>query len=180
MEFKERIMKQKSFVLILFVLSLALFSAQLQSFALEGAQVEIKSSDVKVFVGCNQIRVKAFNIDGYNYFKLRDLAQALSGSDKQFDVAWNAEQGRIDLLPKKAYSPVGGELSSTELTYTKVDKSESVLYVNNYKVIVNSYNIDGNNYFKLRDITSLFNIRLNWDARSKTILLDPSATGRPS
>lgn len=172
-------MKRKTLLLLVVMLSLSLFTLPLASFGEGGAGVEVKPGDVKVFVGCDQVQIQAFNIDGYNYFKLRDLAQAITGSAKQFDVTWNAEKGRIDLLPKKAYTPVGGELSSSNADYTKCELSQAELYVNGYKIIVNAYTIDGNNYYKLRDIAGLFNIKLNWNAANKTILIDPSATGRP-
>ncbi|MDR0569602.1 MAG: hypothetical protein LBG71_00040, partial [Clostridiales Family XIII bacterium] len=41
--------------------------------------------------------MEAYNIGGYNYFKLRDLAQVLNGTEKQFDVDWDAERNAISL-----------------------------------------------------------------------------------
>lgn len=169
---------KKTFVLVLMLLCFSLVSLNLSSYA-EG-EIKVKPSDVKVLIGCDMPKMQAFNIDGYNYFKLRDIAQAITGSAKQFDVTWNADKGRIDLIPQKAYVSVGGELSSTEVDHTKCKPSDASLYVNGYKVIVSAYNIDGNNYYKLRDIAGFFNIKLNWNAEYKTILIDPSATGRPN
>ncbi len=45
-----------------------------------------KPSLAKVHVDGEKIGFEAYNIDGYTYFKLRDIAQALNGSDKQFEI----------------------------------------------------------------------------------------------
>ena len=37
----------------------------------------------------------AYNIEGSNYFKLRDLAYVLNGTDKQFEVGWDAAANAI-------------------------------------------------------------------------------------
>ena len=42
-----------------------------------------------VIVNGTAIAFEAYNIDGNNFFKLRDLAYALSGSSKQFSVGWD-------------------------------------------------------------------------------------------
>ena len=35
---------------------------------------------------------EAYNIDGYNYFTLRDSAYAINGSEKQFNTVWDSEK----------------------------------------------------------------------------------------
>lgn len=173
-------MKKKSLLVLVLMLALGMFSVQTLSYAEDKAMPEVKPGDVKVLIGCDQINMQAVNIGGYNYFKLRDIAKAVNGSAKQFEVTWNDKESRIDLIGKKPYTAVGGELTKAKLNYDSASPSQVVLYANGYKLVLDAYNIDGNNYFKLRDIAGIFNIKLNWDAKSRTILLDPSATGRPT
>lgn len=47
----------------------------------------------------------AYEIDGGMYFKLRDLAMALSGTEKQFDISWTFDSDcmGIDLLSGSIY-----------------------------------------------------------------------------
>ena len=66
----------------------------------------------KVLVNGRAVAFEAYNIDGCNYFKLRDLAMALAGSEKQFDVGWDGTGNAVTLTSGKAYTPVGGELSA--------------------------------------------------------------------
>lgn len=62
----------------------------------------------------NGVSLWAYEIDGNIYFKLRDLAMALSGTGKQFDIVWEGENKEVDLIPGHAYTPAGGELSKPE------------------------------------------------------------------
>jgi len=42
-----------------------------------------------VLINGTAIYFEAHNIDGNNYFKLRDLAKAILGTGKQFEVTWD-------------------------------------------------------------------------------------------
>jgi hypothetical protein len=42
-----------------------------------------------------------------------------------------------------------------------------------------AYNIDGNNYFKLRDIGQQFNFGVTWDGARKTVMIDTAAGYTP-
>lgn len=48
--------------------------------------VATKPTASKVSVNGKDVSFEAYNIEGNNYFKLRDLAKALTGSNKQFEV----------------------------------------------------------------------------------------------
>ena len=48
-----------------------------------------------VLVDGQAISFDAYNIEGNNYFKLRDLAYVLSGTDKQFEVSWDSKENTI-------------------------------------------------------------------------------------
>ena len=58
------------------------------------------------------VTCEKYNIGGANYFKLRDLAQALSGTSSQFEVGWDGATGTVSITTGKAYTSVGGELSA--------------------------------------------------------------------
>ena len=54
----------------------------------------------------------AYEINGNNYCKLRDIAQLLRGTAAQFEVTWNGAAQRIDLTDGAGYTSVGGELAA--------------------------------------------------------------------
>ncbi|TXK71840.1 hypothetical protein FU659_32370 [Paenibacillus sp. N3.4] len=124
----------------------------------------------KVLLNQKAISFEAYNISGENYFKLRDLAKAVSATDKKFEVSWDGTHNAINITTNKAYTPDGGELVISEHTTTKkATPSESKLYFNGKETQLTAYEIDGSNYYKLREIAKLININVTWDGTSNTI-----------
>ena len=50
--------------------------------------------------------------------------------------------------------------------------TDSRIYLNGREVQFTAYNIDGNNYFKLRDIGEAFDFGVDWDGARNTIVID--------
>lgn len=126
----------------------------------------------KVLVNGKNIHFEAYNIDSSNYFKLRDLAQALSGSEKQFEVTWDSANNAINLISGKAYTTVGGELAIGSGKTATATLSSSVIYKDSEPIDLTAYTINGNNYFKLRDIGTAFGVDVKWDSTNNMILID--------
>lgn len=140
------------------------------------AEVTAKPTSAKVLVNGREVEFTAYNIEGYNYFKLRDIAMAVNGSEKQFEVTWDAENNAILLFSDSAYTPVGGELEAASGQKQTVGKlTTSTIYKDGQEIHLTAYKIGGNNYFKLRDILQAFNIGVTWDAQTKTISIDTAS-----
>jgi len=133
-----------------------------------------KPSTSAVLVDGRKISFDVYNINDNNYFKLRDLAAVLSGSGKQFDVTWDNTNKAIGLISGKPYTTVGGELTAGEGISKIVARSRSKIYMDGVPVTLRAYNINGNNYFKLRDIAKVFNFGVEWDGKTNTVLIDTS------
>lgn len=116
----------------------------------------------------------AYLIGGNNYFKLRDLAHIISGSEKQFEVNWDGEKEAINLISNEEYTSVGGEMAKGSGTEKKANLNTSKIYKDGQEVELSAYTIDGNNYFKLRDLGKAFNFGIGWDNDTKTITIDTS------
>lgn len=65
----------------------------------------------KVLVDGTDTSFEAYNINGNNFFKLRDLAKVVNGSGKQFQVGWDGVANAIQLTSQTSYTTVGGELA---------------------------------------------------------------------
>ena len=113
-----------------------------------------------------------YNIDGSNYFKLRDLAQLLSKTDSRFSVAFDAQSNAVTIVSGKEYIPVGGELArGQDQSKTAVVSKQSVLIDGKAVDGLSIYNIGGNNYFKLRDLGNALGFTVDYDADSKTAIV---------
>lgn len=116
----------------------------------------------------------AYTINGNNYFKIRDLANVLSGTEKQFDVTWNTEKKVINLISNKTYTVVGGEMAKGDNQEKTPEANTSPIYKDGKVIELTAYTINGNNYFKLRDIAKVFDIGITWNNETKTIGIDTS------
>jgi len=114
----------------------------------------------------------AYNIDGYNYFKLRDLAYTLKDTSCMFNLDYDSGTNTISITNWQPYIPTGGELSATDGAVKTANPTTSKVLLDGKEIHLTAYNIGGNNYFKLRDICDALNISVNYDAATNTILID--------
>ncbi|NMA85488.1 MAG: hypothetical protein GX962_16675 [Epulopiscium sp.] len=128
----------------------------------------------RVYINGELKHVEIYLINGYNYIKLRDFAQLISGTDKQFNIKWDSKEKTIRLISNEAYSPVGGELKIGDGRDKVAYDSEPNLFYNEYSLYLAGYYIDGNNYFNLRELSALFSVNVSWDDEAKQIRLNTS------
>jgi len=112
-----------------------------------------------VFVNGTATSFEAYNIDGNNYFKLRELATAVSGTEKQFEVGWDSAKKAITLTSGNEYTLVGGEMVLGDGSAKSAMLNEAIsISMNGAPVVITAYLINGNNFVKLRDVMRLFDI----------------------
>jgi uncharacterized repeat protein (TIGR02543 family) len=128
----------------------------------------------KVLVNGKAVTFEAYTINGNNYFKLRDFAQAVNKTEKNFEVKWDSKNNAINLISNKPYTPVGGELAKGDGKAKVANPTTSKIYKDGKEISLTAYTINGNNYFKLRDIAKAFNIGVTWDGTTNTIGIDTS------
>lgn len=117
----------------------------------------------KVLVNGTETDFEAYNINDNNYFKLRDVAKAVSGSEKQFEVTWDGAKNAINLVSNQAYTVTGGELVKGDGTAKNAVPSTATIYKDGEVIELKAYTINDNNYFMLRDIGRAFNFSVVWD-----------------
>lgn len=130
--------------------------------------------------------MQCYNIDGYNYFRLRDVAQEVTDHMQcyihLFDVRYDAEENVIHLINWQ-------NTFRTE-PYTSVEGAKPYVMGNEVKHAIPSdmpvmfgmrdlvkdgelkgYNIDGYTFYKLRDLAELLDINIEWCEDEKVIEL---------
>ncbi len=138
----------------------------------------------------------AYNINDNNYFKLRDIAMAFTEeySSNNFEVTWDESRNAINLITKTPYTPVGGECGGYDLelggwpepsweeivngTYGQDNRtsqeailSDAVVYIDGVKAELTAYNINDNNYFKLRDLAKALDFEVIWSEEENRIYI---------
>ena len=134
-----------------------------------------KVSSARVVVDGTPVAAAAYEIEGSNYFKLRDLAVAFTGTDAAFDVEWDGAAQTVTLTAG-AYVPVGGELEPLTGGSQTATRATADVYVEGMPLVGKAYEIAGNHYFKLRDLCFMLGVSVAWDDAAQTITID---TGKP-
>jgi len=114
----------------------------------------------------------AFNIGGNNFFRLRDVAFTINGTRSQFAVAWDGRAAAINLLPGQGYAPLGTEMAVGNGRIAVAVPSADIVNVDGRQTHMRAYNIDGYNYFMLRDLGAVLGFAVDWDDVGRTVLID--------
>ena len=152
--------------LLSLALILCLLLAALPSAAMAYATV---LSPQNLTVDGQSITCEKYNIDGSNYFKLRDIAYLLNGTAYSFAVSWDAAANAVVIAPGFPYEPVGGELAvGADKSATAVPSAQTVWFLDAPADDLSVYNIGGNNFFKLRDLGTLLGFTVDFDSATNT------------
>lgn len=148
-------------------------AAALATTAAAGAASEsAKPSTHKIYVDGEKASAAAYEINGNNYFKIRDVAAILSGTAAQFDVTWDPATGNITLTDDKAYTKTGDELYPIPDSVQIAEESTEPLYRDGERVYYTGYNVNDNNYYKLRDIAEDFDFGVTWDGATQSVYIE--------
>lgn len=116
-----------------------------------------------------------YNIDGYNYFKLRDIAYLLKDTYAGFSIGYDAQSQTATAISGQPYIPEGNELTRGKDNSSSCRPSPHTVLFNGTPSTAYAYNIGGNNYFKLRDIAEAFNFYVDYLESTKTLRINAQA-----
>ncbi|MCL2124564.1 MAG: hypothetical protein FWH33_01080 [Oscillospiraceae bacterium] len=125
-----------------------------------------------VYVNGVAVAFDAYNIGGANYFKLRDLAYALNGTEKQFEVGYDNASKTVTLTSNKAYIPGSADMQPGDGKVKAVSPTPSLILLDGVELNLVVYNIGGANFFMLRDLMKVIDVFVGYDNASKAITLE--------
>ena len=128
-------------------------------------------NSANVFVNSNKIAIDAYNINDYNYFKLRDIAVLMMGTGAKFSVLWDEATSTIIIVRGSSYMIAGGELTVGATVPKTALASTANIVVDGAPANISAYNIDGNNYYKLRDLASALGFNVDWNEAEMAVLI---------
>ena len=122
----------------------------------------------KVTVNGRPVEFQTYTIDDYTYFKLRDVASAINGTQKQFMTFWDESSQSIQLVRRAPYTSAGsgavGRYGDAIAT-----TSTAKLYCDGVRKNASAYTINDYTYYKLRDIAQLIDMGITWNESTMTI-----------
>ncbi len=129
-------------------------------------------STATIYIDGRVTHFTAYNINGENYFKIRDIANSVNHTKSCFNVEWYEEQNTIVLKSGESYIPTGQEMQvSFDKEPKPIQKSESKVFLNDSQIDIKSYRIEDNTYYRLRDIAEQFHFLVDWDDCLQTIFI---------
>ncbi len=120
--------------------------------------------------------LEVYNIDGHNFFKLRDIAKLADNTDAKFSVDWNGEKELISLKKGENYTAVGSELMAGDGKDKLGIKSTAKLEINGETVALHAYTIENQNYYEIRPLGNALGFTVEWNDESKTVSLGMNAS----
>ena len=161
--------KKTSHVLLRTALAMAI-AVLLAATCFASDAVNAVRTSARIYLNDSPASIVGYEIGGNNYFKLRDLAYALKDTTSSFDLAWNAGANRVEVYTQRPYAGVKEENPASKRTVKAVPASAE-LTVDGKTVEAAAYEINGNNYYKLRDLSELFSFSVHWLEESGSICI---------
>lgn len=141
----------------------------------ESKTVEAVKNTKKVTLDGEEVMVGAYDVEGYNYLKLRDIAAIINGKKCQFSVGYDEPTKLISVELAKAYEKVEGDLAEIKDEKAKAIVSVKKILVNGEEKEVKTALINEYNYMQLRDLGSLVGLNVGYDEVNKVIMLKSDA-----
>lgn len=129
------------------------------------------NSTAKLIVDGREVEVSGYMVNESNYYKIRDIAMVLRSTAARFDVTWDEYLGGIAIYRGQKYTIVGGELSGDRETALNVSQNSAPVFVDGDEREMLSYNINGNTYFKIRDISDMVGFSVDWDGDAQAVII---------
>lgn len=122
-----------------------------------------------VYVNDARVYPTGYNIADNNYFKLRDIGTLVG-----FGVEWNGETQTVEISTARTTPSTEG-ISDTAASGAVAKISDQKITVDGVRVNMTAYQIDGNNYVKLRDIGKQVNFGVGYDNATASVRIDTDA-----
>ena len=107
--------------------------------------------------------VSGYVVNNANYYKIRDIAMIVRNTPSKFNIGWSTDLSAITVSTGIPYEIIGGELSGENINAANIEENSAPIYVDGQRVELQAYNIDGSNYFKIRDIADIAGFNVDWD-----------------
>ena len=131
---------------------------------------EVRLSSQRFSVDGKSVDLLAFNVDGSNYVMLRSLAAVLNKTAAQFSVEFITESDALQVTTGASYPAAAAAVNVTGAWETEpVETRQTVLIDGQPVQDLVSWNIAGNNYFRLAELARYLGYRLQFSAESNTV-----------
>lgn len=120
-----------------------------------------------VYVDNTRVYPTGYNIADNNYFKLRDIGKLVG-----FGVDYDEATQTVEISTTRTAPSTEG-ITDTSVSGAVAKVSNQRIAVDGIYVNMKAYQIDGNNYVKLRDVGLQVNFGVNYDTANNRVVISP-------
>jgi hypothetical protein len=137
------------------------------------AKPAVQLSSQKLSVDGAEQAAEVYNIDGFNFFMLRDMAALLNGTKAQFSVGYDEETRTVVIVTGEGYDEAQPDdpAAGTDKSDTAVRSGQRIQVDGAEIDDMTVYNIGGNNFFKLQELGEKLGFGVAYDAETRTMLV---------
>ena len=151
------------------ILALVLACVLMLGLASAAAAAEVQPTKQNVTIDGEAVYCPAYNIDGYNYVKLRTLAYLMRDTECPFDVRYDEETQTVTVIPGTAYTgPAEEAWTMVDLSGTAVPSAQTVVIGGKERGDLSVWNLGGNNWFKLAELADAIGFGLTYEQDTNT------------
>ena len=162
-------MKRILAAMLSLVLLLSLSAAAL------GAEAKVQRSSQNLTVDGAAVACAAYNIDGYNYVKLRALAALLADTSCRFDLSYDKAANTVSIIRGTAYTGAAETDGGADESDSAVPSAQTIVVDGVQRDGLSVWNIGGSNWFRLAELSGLLGFTLRYDAESRTAQIETGA-----
>ena len=124
-----------------------------------------------ITVNGRTVSPEAYCINGSTFFKLRDIAALLNGTEGQFGVEYDEAAREVLLTTGTEYSALGGELEPGADKSSACVLSDQPLKVDGESAALTAYIMGGNNFYSLQDLGALLHFHVDYRSESSQFVI---------
>ena len=156
------------------IILIGIISGMLLSQSVCASEISVAPSTHTISLESIEARAKIKDVPAYifqdnNYFMLRDLGKIVGCR-----VDWNEESRKTTVTIDRSLQDLTS-LSSAKPAEHITENAQTIIANNHEYKGMKCLNIDGYNYFKLRDLVDIMGFSCHWDEGKKTVVITPDA-----
>ena len=133
---------------------------------------KVKRSTQTLTIDGAEVDCAAYNIDGYNYVKLRMLAQLLADTVSPFDVDYDKETDTVVITRGVPYSGEPETDDGLDHSDTAKPSRQRIVIDDVERDDLSAWNIGESNWFKLAELADAIGFKLSYDKETRTAAIE--------
>ncbi|MCB6365355.1 copper amine oxidase N-terminal domain-containing protein [Intestinibacillus massiliensis] len=131
-------------------------------------QITANVNQMHIMIDGENHTLQTYMLFGNNYVKLRDLAALLSNTEHRYQIAWDGNA--VQITTGEIYTPQNAEVIAM-LSPVPAKYSTQPIFIDSIQSGMVAYEINGNNYVRLRDAGCSLGFKVSWDASTGMVML---------